>query len=232
MPNKHLIMTVSIVVVFALVQVAEAGRYGGGRGHSGGYKASVGKHPAGGGYHQQGQPRHPKKSAYHKHADHKHPSRPRRTHVAGWPLESHFPNHPELGACIGSDCRRKGSKYRGGYRDDIASQLPYYGYSRFRRGVGTVYRDDSPPIVVVAPQPAPAQARREPQVKTVRNWVPPEKSSVWVPERKSCGIKKKWMGDHWKFSTDTQNCRTVPGRMEMVVTRPGYFKEEVVPLSD
>jgi len=226
--NKTTLITIlSLMMAGALTTAAYADPPdGGGAGYGGHSVVSAGKHAGGEGGHHRWSPRHNRSE-----------KRPTRTHVAGFPIEWHYPN-PAY--CIGSGCSHGLAAYYGTSgsknRPPYGEIDPDYGYGGgnvvIPRGTVDRYRDPAPTVVVV-PQPAPAApVDSEPSVKTVRTWVPAEKETVWVPESTECGIKKQWMGDHWKYATDFKNCQKVPGRMETVVTRPGYLKEEIVKLDD
>ena len=133
---------------------------------------------------------------------------------------------PGYSVCIGSGCARH---RRGRIRRPNSSWRPRPRHRRFSYfHYGTRVRCYEPEPVTVVLEPPQAPAPVQPVYKTIRTWIPPEKKRVWVPARKQCGIRSQWMGDHWRFETDPDNCELVPGRMEEYVAREGYFQEEVV----
>lgn len=94
---------------------------------------------------------------------------------------------------------------------------PRYGWS----GGTTVVREVQPIIIVNQPAPqTPAPPPSEPE----RVWVPPVMGTRTEPGYWDYGIKKIWMGDHWRFEQDFEDRIWVPESQMAVVEQEGYWK--------
>ncbi len=88
-------------------------------------------------------------------------------------------------------------------------------------GTTTVESKPQPIIIVNHPQTAaPPPPRPEPQ----KTWVPPVMSTRTEPGYWDYGVKKKWMGDHWRYEQDFEKPTWVPESEVQYVKQEGYWK--------
>jgi len=106
----------------------------------------------------------------------------------------------------------------------------YPGYKpgkpgRGRPGYGwpastTVVREFQPIIIVNNPPPlVPAPAPEPEEV-----WVPPVMDTRTEPGYWDYGVKKVWMGDHWRYEQDHEERIWVPASQVRYVKQEGYWK--------
>ena len=84
----------------------------------------------------------------------------------------------------------------------------------------TVVRETETIIIVSPPPPAESPAPSEPQ----KEWVPPVMDTRTEPGYWDYGVKKKWMGDHWRYEQDVENKIWVPASQVTYVKQAGYWK--------
>lgn len=84
----------------------------------------------------------------------------------------------------------------------------------------TVVREFQP-IVIVAP---PVHQEPPPTPKPQKIWIPPVMGTRTEPGYWDYGIRKVWMGDHWRFEQDNDQREWVPDRQVEVVKQEGYWK--------
>jgi hypothetical protein len=84
----------------------------------------------------------------------------------------------------------------------------------------TVVREVQPVIIVNNPPPE-ASATPPPPEKV---WVPPVMGTRTKPGYWDHGIKKVWMGDHWRYEQDFEERKWVPETQVTVVEQEGYWK--------
>jgi hypothetical protein len=84
----------------------------------------------------------------------------------------------------------------------------------------TVVREVQPVIIVNNPPPE-APATPFPAEKV---WVPPVMGTRTEPGYWDHGIKKVWMGDHWRYEQDFEERKWVPETQVTVVEQEGYWK--------
>ena len=106
----------------------------------------------------------------------------------------------------------------------------YPGYKPGRPGLGrpgygwpastTVVRETQPIIIVNNPPPvAPAPPPEPDEV-----WVPPVMDTRTEPGYWDYGVKKVWMGDHWRYEQDHEERIWVPASQVRYVKQEGYWK--------
>lgn len=84
----------------------------------------------------------------------------------------------------------------------------------------TTVRETQPIIVVVNPPPvAPAPFSEPKEV-----WVPPVMDTRTEPGYWDYGVKKTWMGDHWRYEQDHEKRIWVPAFQVRYVKQEGYWK--------
>lgn len=76
-------------------------------------------------------------------------------------------------------------------------------------------------IVVVAP---PVHQEPPPAPEPQKIWVPPVMGTRTEPGYWDYGIRKVWMGDHWRFEQDLNQRRWMPEKKIEVVKQEGYWK--------
>ena len=106
----------------------------------------------------------------------------------------------------------------------------YPGYKPGRPGHGrpaywwpastTVVRETQPIIIVNNPPPAAPAPLPEPE----KVWVPPVMGTRTEPGYWDYGIKKLWMGDHWRYEQDHEERVWVPEAQVKIVKQEGYWK--------
>ncbi|MFO7713190.1 hypothetical protein [Desulfosarcina sp.] len=106
----------------------------------------------------------------------------------------------------------------------------YRGSPPGRRGHGrpaywwpagtTQVQEPQPIIIVNTPPPASPTSPPEPQ----RTWVPPVMDTRTEPGYWDYGIRKVWMGDHWRYEQDQDEKTWVPASTVEYVKQAGYWK--------
>lgn len=89
------------------------------------------------------------------------------------------------------------------------------------RPVATTVVQEIQPIIVVSP-PLPTQPPLPSEPEKV--WVPPVTDTRTETGYWDYGIKKTWMGDHWRYEQDPEQRVWVPESQIEVVTQAGYWK--------
>jgi hypothetical protein len=79
---------------------------------------------------------------------------------------------------------------------------------------------ESPTIVIVNPPPAEEPPPPEPR----KTWVPPVMGIRTEPGYWDYGVKKVWMGDHWRYEQDFTEKTWVPASQVKYVKQAGYWK--------
>lgn len=98
---------------------------------------------------------------------------------------------------------------------------PGNGYPRHGwTGSTSVVREVQPIVIVNAPPPEPISPPPQPRMV----WVPPLMETRTQPGYWDHGIKKVWMGDHWRFEQDFKEKTWVPESEVRVVRQAGYWK--------
>jgi hypothetical protein len=82
----------------------------------------------------------------------------------------------------------------------------------------TVVREVQP--IIIVNNPAPPAPAPEPE----KIWVPPVMGTRTEPGYWDHGIKKIWMGDHWRYEQDFETRKWVPEAQVAVVEQEGYWK--------
>lgn len=96
--------------------------------------------------------------------------------------------------------------------------LPDYRYP-YPASQTTVVKELQP-IIVVTPAP-PEKPPASPEIQYV--WVPPVTEMRTEPGHWDYGIKKEWMGDHWRYSQDLAEKTWIPETRVEAVKQPGYW---------
>ena len=76
------------------------------------------------------------------------------------------------------------------------------------------------PIIVVNPAP-PEKPTASPEIQYV--WIPPVTEMRTEPGHWDYGVKKEWMGDHWRYSQDLSEKTWIPETRVEAVKQPGYW---------
>lgn len=87
-------------------------------------------------------------------------------------------------------------------------------------GTTTVVREIQPIIIIAPPSPGEPPPAPEP----ARIWVPPVMETQTEPGYWDYGIRKVWMGDHWRYEQDFDRPVWVPEKQVEVVRQEGYWK--------
>jgi hypothetical protein len=87
-------------------------------------------------------------------------------------------------------------------------------------GGTTVVREIQPIIIIAPPSPEEPPPAPEPG----RIWVPPVMETQTEPGYWDYGIRKVWMGDHWRYEQDFDRPVWVPEKQVEVVRQEGYWK--------
>ncbi|HSO18399.1 MAG TPA: hypothetical protein VLT88_03015 [Desulfosarcina sp.] len=92
---------------------------------------------------------------------------------------------------------------------------------RYAWPVTSTVVQEPPTIVIVNPPAAEAPA---PPPEPQKVWVPPVMGTRTEPGYWDYGIKKVWMGDHWRFEQDLDDKTWVPDSQWTFVVQAGYWK--------
>lgn len=96
---------------------------------------------------------------------------------------------------------------------------PMYVPPRYWWPATTTVVKEVPTIVIVNPPP-PATPPPEPE----KIWVPPVMGIRTEPGYWDYGVKKQWMGDHWRYEQDVTQKTWVPASQVEYVKQAGYWK--------
>jgi hypothetical protein len=88
--------------------------------------------------------------------------------------------------------------------------------------VATSVAPEPRPIVIVNHPPAVTPTPPPPEPQQV--WVPPVMGTRMEPGYWDYGIKKSWMGDHWRYEQDFDTPAWVPESEVQYVKQEGYWK--------
>ena len=84
----------------------------------------------------------------------------------------------------------------------------------------TVVREVQSVIIVNNPPPEAPAAPPQPE----KVWVPPVMGTRTEPGYWDHGIRKVWMGDHWRYEQDFEDRKWVPESQVAIVEQQGYWK--------
>ncbi|MCB2147073.1 MAG: hypothetical protein KQI81_11405 [Deltaproteobacteria bacterium] len=84
----------------------------------------------------------------------------------------------------------------------------------------TVVRE--PPTIIIVNNPPPAAPAPPPEPEKM--WVPPVMDTRTEPGYWDYGIRKIWMGDHWRYEQDLDERIWVPESQVKYVKQEGYWK--------
>jgi hypothetical protein len=84
----------------------------------------------------------------------------------------------------------------------------------------TVVRETQPIVIVNNPAPPEPAPPAEPQ----KTWVPPVMGLRTEPGYWDYGIRKVWMGDHWRYEQDPGKKTWVPASQVAYVMQEGYWQ--------
>ena len=84
----------------------------------------------------------------------------------------------------------------------------------------TIVREIQPIVILNNPPPAEPIPAPEPQ----KVWVPPIMDTRTEPGYWDYGIKKVWMGDHWRYEQNVEERIWVPESQVAYVKQEGYWK--------
>jgi len=87
-------------------------------------------------------------------------------------------------------------------------------------GSTTVVREIQPIVIITPPSPQEPPPAPEPE----KVWVPPVMDTRTEPGYWDYGIRKVWMGDHWRYEQDFDQPTWVPEKQVDVVKQEGYWK--------
>ena len=98
---------------------------------------------------------------------------------------------------------------------------PGHGRPVYWWSASTTVVQETPPIIIVN-NPPPAAPAPPPEAEKV--WVPPVMDTRIEPGYWDYGIKKAWMGDHWRYEQDHDERIWVPESLVKYVKQEGYWK--------
>ncbi len=98
---------------------------------------------------------------------------------------------------------------------------PGHGRPVYWWPASTTVVQETPPIIIVN-NPPPAAPAPPPEAEKV--WVPPVMDTRIEPGYWDYGIKKMWMGDHWRYEQDHDERIWVPESQVKYVKQEGYWK--------
>ena len=98
---------------------------------------------------------------------------------------------------------------------------PIHGRPHHWRPTTTTVIKEAPTTIIVI-QPPPAAAQQPPKPKEV--WIPPVMGQRTEPGYWDYGVKKVWMGDHWRYEQDVTSKSWVPASSVPYVEQAGYWK--------
>lgn len=98
---------------------------------------------------------------------------------------------------------------------------PGHGHPGYWWPVGTTVVQEVQPIIIVN-NPPPVAPAPPPEPQNV--WVPPVMDTRTEPGYWDYGVKKVWMGDHWRYEQDHAERIWVPSSQVSYVKQEGYWK--------
>lgn len=141
------------------------------------------------------------------------------------------PTHPYWENGIALPLLPHRSSAKPGHRRQIAKpgfKGPHHGrhkppkhiHPRYWWPATTTVVKESPTIVIVNSPPPAAPPPPEPQ----KIWVPPVIGVRTEPGYWDYGVKKIWMGDHWRYEQDVTRKTWVPASQVEVVKQAGHWE--------
>jgi hypothetical protein len=124
-------------------------------------------------------------------------------------MDSRYAGNPVHPIYPGSKAGRPGHGHPGKHR-------PRYGWP----AVTTVVQKVQPIIIVNHPPPEAPAASPPPE----KVWVPPVMGTRTEPGYWDHGIRKVWMGDHWRYEQDAEDRKWVPESQVAIIEQHGYWK--------
>ena len=79
-----------------------------------------------------------------------------------------------------------------------------------------------PPTIIIVNTPPAAEPPAPPEPEKV--WVPPVMDTRTEPGYWDYGVKKVWMGDHWRYEQDVEDKTWVPESQVQYVKQEGYWE--------
>ena len=98
---------------------------------------------------------------------------------------------------------------------------PGHGRPGYWWPAGTTVVREVQPIIIMTNPPAVAPA---PPPDPEEVWVPPVVDTRTQPGYWDYGVKKMWMGDHWRYEQDHEQRIWVPAAQVKYVRQEGYWK--------
>ena len=100
---------------------------------------------------------------------------------------------------------------------------PGHGRPAYWWPANTIVVREVKPVIIVN-DPPPAEPAPPPEPEEV--WVPPVMDTRTEPGYWDYGIRKVWMGDHWRYEQDFDQPTWVPDTQVEYVKQEGYWKTE------
>ena len=97
---------------------------------------------------------------------------------------------------------------------------PGHGHPGYGWPASTTVVREIQPIIIVPPPPVTPAPPPEPE----EIWVPPVMDTRTEPGYWDYGVKKEWMGDHWRYEQDHEERIWVPASQVRYVKQEGYWK--------
>ena len=107
-----------------------------------------------------------------------------------------------------------------GHKPGKPNRPPFHGRPHYWWPATTTVVKEVPTVIIV--QPPPPAAPEPPKPKEI--WVPPVLGLRTEPGYWDYGVKKIWMGDHWRYEQDVTSKTWVPESQVKYVQQAGYWK--------
>ena len=107
-----------------------------------------------------------------------------------------------------------------GLRPGKPNRPPFHGRPHYWWPTTTTVVKEVPTVIIVQPPPP---AEPEP-TKPKEVWVPPITGTRTEPGYWDYGVRRVWMGDHWRYEQDVTSKTWVPESQVRYVQQAGYWK--------
>ena len=107
-----------------------------------------------------------------------------------------------------------------GHKPGKPHRPPFHGRPHYWWPTTTTVVKEVPTVIIV--QPPPPDLPKPPKPKEV--WVPPVLGLRTEPGYWDYGVRKVWMGDHWRFEQDVTSKTWVPESQVRYIKQAGYWE--------
>jgi len=107
-----------------------------------------------------------------------------------------------------------------GHKPGKPDRPPFHGRPHYWWPATTTVVKEVPTVIIV--QPPPPAVPEPPEPKEV--WVPPVIGTRTEPGFWDYGVRKVWMGDHWRYEQDVTRKTWVPESQVQYVQQAGHWK--------